>query len=298
MRILLTGAVGQLGRHLAPRLATLGEVVTTDINGGDFRCDLSDRRLLERSLNRVRPDVVVNPAAWTAVDRAEDEPDACFRLNRDMPGWLSEWCAEQNVLLVHFSTDYVFSGQLDRGWREDDAPNPQSVYGRSKWEGEQAIQAVGARTILLRTAWLYSHFPGNFLSAILGRAERGESLQVVSDQIGSPTWAGNLAAACVTLLHQRDQLFDTFNRFHVAGRGAISWYEFAERAVTRAHALDLLDHAVEVKPIAGASWPHKAQRPNWSVLDCERYEQFTGQKLATIDEGLEACLQQWVESVC
>ena len=298
MRILLTGAAGQLGRHLAPRLAALGELVSTDVNGGDFRCDLSDRRLLERSLNRVRPDIVVNPAAWTAVDRAEDEPDACFRLNRDMPGWLAEWCATQGCLLVHFSTDYVFSGALDRGWREGDLPNPRSVYGQSKYEGEQAIRQTQTKAILLRTAWLYSHFPGNFLSAILGRAERGENLRVVSDQIGSPTWAGNLADACVTLLQRRDELAEGLSLFHVSGRGSLSWHEFAQCAVTRAHALDLIDHAVDVKPIASASWPHKAQRPDWSVLDCERYERFAGQKLSTVDEGLEACLQQWVESVC
>lgn len=298
MRILLTGAAGQLGRHLAPRLADLGEVISTDVNGGDFRCDLSDRRLLERSLNRVQPDVVVNPAAWTAVDRAEDEPEACFRLNRDMPGWLAEWCGEHNGLMVHFSTDYVFSGTLDRGWLEDDIPAAQSVYGQSKLEGEQVIRASSANVLILRTAWLYSHFPGNFLSAILGRAERGESLRVVSDQTGSPTWAGDLAGACVELLKHRDQLHDRFNLFHVAGRGAFTWHEFAQLAVQRAYQLELLDAAVDVEPIASANWPQKARRPNWSVLNCERYERFIGHKLSSVEQGLDACLQQWVQSVC
>lgn len=298
MRILLTGAAGQLGRHLAPRLTDLGEVISTDVNGGDFRCDLSDRRLLERSLHRVRPDIVVNPAAWTAVDRAEDEPEACFRLNRDMPGWLAEWCAEHDCLMVHFSTDYVFSGTLDRGWREDDMPAAQSVYGQSKLEGEQVIRASSANVLILRTAWLYSHFPGNFLSAILGRAERGESLRVVSDQTGSPTWAGDLAGACVELLKRADRLHDRFSLFHVAGQGAFTWHEFAQLAVRRAHQLELLDAAVDVEPIASANWPQKARRPNWSVLNCERYEQFTGQKLSSVEQGLDACLQQWVQSVC
>lgn len=298
MRILLTGAAGQLGRHLAPRLAALGEVISTDVKRGDFICDLSDRRLLERSLNRVQPDIVVNPAAWTAVDRAEDEPEACFRLNRDMPGWLAEWCAEHDCLMVHFSTDYVFSGTLDRGWREDDETGAQSVYGQSKLEGEQVIQASAANALILRTAWLYSHFPGNFLSAILGRAERGESLRVVSDQTGSPTWAGDLADACVDLLKQVDRLEDRFSLFHVAGGGAFSWHEFAQMAVQRAWRLGLLDNEVAVEPIASASWPQKARRPNWSVLNCERYEQFIGHKLSSVEQGLDACLQQWVQSVC
>ncbi len=298
MRILLTGAAGQLGRHLQPRLATLGDVVSTDLHGGDFRCDLSDPRLLNKTLNRVQPDLIVNPAAWTAVDRAEDEPEACFRLNRDMPSWLADWCVEQDRMMVHFSTDYVFSGSLDRGWREDDPTDPQSVYGQSKLEGELALKQSGANVLMLRTAWLYSHFPGNFLSAILGRAERSESLRVVSDQTGSPTWAGLLADACVTLLTLRDELDAGYSSFHVAGQGAWTWHQFASRAVERAFELDLIDQAVTVDPIASANWPQKARRPEWSVLDCERYQQFTGQTLPTVDEGLEACLQQWVQSVC
>ncbi|MEM1081253.1 MAG: dTDP-4-dehydrorhamnose reductase [Pseudomonadota bacterium] len=298
MRILLTGAAGQLGRHLKPRLATLGEVVSTDLKGGDFRCDLSDRRLLDRTLQRVQPDLIVNPAAWTAVDRAEDEAEACFRLNRDMPSWLAAWCAQHDRLLVHFSTDYVFSGSISRGWREDDPPKPQSVYGRSKLEGEQALASSGARVLLLRTAWLYSHFPGNFLSAILGRAERGEHLRVVSDQTGSPTWAGHLAEACCRLLGRRNQLERGLNCFHVAGQGVFSWHQFASLAVQRAFELNLIDEAVQVDPIASASWPQKARRPEWSVLDCERFERFVGQTLPTVNEGLEACLQQWEQSVC
>lgn len=176
MRILLTGAAGQLGRHLAPRLKTLGEVICTDRESGDFRCDLSDRRLLDKSLNRVKPDLVVNPAAWTAVDRAEDETDVAMRMNRDLPGWLGEWCKTHDVPLMHFSTDYVFSGKNDAPWTEDDTPAPVSAYGKSKLAGELAIENSGARAIIVRTAWLYSHFPGNFLSAILTRAERGNAL--------------------------------------------------------------------------------------------------------------------------
>lgn len=293
MRILLTGAAGQLGRHLAPRLATLGEVVRTDRESGDFRCDLSDRRLLDKSLARVKPDLVVNPAAWTAVDRAEDEPAMALKLNRDLPGWLGAWCAGHDVPLVHFSTDYVFSGIRDAAWAEDDAPAPESVYGRTKLEGERAIEASGANALIVRTAWLYSHFPGNFLSAILTRAARGEKLTVVSDQVGSPTWAGHLADAVVELILRRDEIGSGVQRFHVAGRGRMSWHEFAELAVARAVQKGVIPAAVPVEPIASARWPQKARRPAWSVLDCSRFEALTGQTLPRVEDGLDACLENW-----
>lgn len=296
MRILLTGCAGQLGRHLAPRLAGLGEVIGTDRAAGDFRCDLSDRRLLDKSLARVRPDMVVNPAAWTAVDRAEDEPTMARRLNGEMPGWLGEWCASHDVPLVHFSTDYIFSGQQERGWTEADAPAPQSVYGQTKLDGERAIEASGADALIVRTAWLYSHFPGNFLSAILTRAARGEDLTVVSDQVGSPTWAGHLADAVLELIRRRADIGSGLQRFHVAGRGCLSWHGFAKLAVDRAARTGVIPAPVEVEPIASARWPQKARRPVWSVLDCARYETLTGLRLPTVEDGLDACLETWKEN--
>lgn len=296
MRILLTGAGGQLGRHLASSLRSLGEVVTTDRGDGDFKCDLSDRRLVDRTLERVRPDLVVNPAAWTAVDRAEDEEAAARRMNADLPGWLAAWCAGHNALLLHFSTDYVFSGRSDRPRREDDVPAPGNAYGRTKLAGERAIAESGARAVIIRTAWLYSHFPGNFLSAILSRAEQGENLKIVSDQIGSPTWAGHLADASVELVRRADRLSAGANLFHVAGTGAMSWHEFGTRVIERASQAGLLGHAVEVAPIASAAWPQKARRPVWSVLDCARYEEFTGLRVPTVDKGLEACLKRWKQA--
>jgi dTDP-4-dehydrorhamnose reductase len=298
MRILLTGCEGQLGRHLAPRLAELGEVVRTDRTGGDFRCDLSDRRLVDKTLARVRPDLVVNPAAWTAVDRAEDEPELAGRLNAALPGWIARWCSDHDALMVHFSTDYVFSGQPGRGWREDDPPEPGNVYGRTKLEGERAIEEAGAHALIIRTAWLYSHFPGNFVSAILSRALEGKPLTIVSDQVGSPTWAGHLAAATARLIERRERLAAGCTRFHVAGRGCMSWFEFGRMAVERAVAHELLPAPVEVAPIESANWPQKARRPLWSVLDCERYERFTDSRLPGVAEGVEACITEWKESTC
>ena len=298
MRILLTGSNGQLGRHLAPRLARLGEVVRTDHAGGDFQCDLSDRRLLEKALNRVRPDVVVNPAAWTAVDRAEDEPVMAERLNGRLPGWIGSWCREHGAVMMHFSTDYVFSGRPERAWREDDEPRPGNVYGRTKLAGERAVFESGARAVIVRTAWLYSHLPGNFVSAILSRAAQGTPLTIVSDQFGSPTWAGHLADAGVGLLEDDAAPDDGGRLFHVAGRGRMSWYEFGKLAVEQAAASGILDETVPVSPIESAKWPQKAKRPAWSVLDCSRYETFTGRTLPTIEQGMAACLDAWKKSEC
>lgn len=293
MRILLTGCAGQLGRHLTSRLVELGEVIGTDRKSGDFSCDLSDRRLLDKSLARVRPDLIVNPAAWTAVDRAEDEPTMARRLNGELPGWLGEWCAARDVPLVHFSTDYVFSGKRDIGWTESDEPAPESVYGQTKLDGERAIEASGANALIIRTAWLYSHFPGNFLSAILTRAARGENLTVVSDQIGSPTWAGHLADAVLELIGRHGEIGGGVQRFHIAGRGRMSWHEFAELAVKRAAETGAIPAPVQVEPIASAKWPQKARRPTWSVLDCTRFETLTGASLPTVEDGVTACLEQW-----
>lgn len=298
MRILLTGCMGQLGQHLLPRLKTLGEVIRTDREGGDFACDLSDRRLLEKSLHRVRPDLVVHPAAWTAVDRAEDEPDLAMRVNRDLPGWIAQWCAAHEAQMLHFSTDYVFSGRADRGWREDDKPAPGNVYGQTKLESERVIAESGAQAVIVRTAWLYSHLPGNFLSAILQRAASGAPLTIVSDQIGSPTWAADLADACLAILERRDALPAGTSIFHVAGSGALSWYEFGKRAVERALEAGVLRRPVAVDPIASANWPQKARRPVWSVLDCSRYEAFTGRRMPSVDDALDGCLKRWRAEAC
>jgi len=296
MRILLTGAGGQLGRHLAPQLARLGQVVTTDRSNGDFTCDLSDRRLVDKTLERVKPDLVVNTAAWTAVDQAEDEEAQAARMNADLPGWLAQWCADHDRLLLHFSTDYVFSGENNRAWREDDPPAPGNAYGRTKLAGEQAVARSGARALIVRTAWLYSHFPGNFLSAILSRAARGEDLRIVSDQFGSPTWAGHLAQASVALVRRGDQLEAGCNLFHFAGDGNMSWHEFGSRVIEQASRRGLLASPVKIEPIASAAWPQKARRPVWSVLNCQRYRTFTGQDVPDVEQGIAACLEQWKQA--
>jgi len=304
MRVLLTGAEGQLGQHLARSCPGGIDLIATDRDIGkadnslyaaSHPCDLSDRAAVLDLLSTVRPECILNPAAWTAVDDAEDHEEQATVLNRDLPGWLADWCQSCSAGLVSYSTDYVFDGQPGRGWVETDPCRPQSAYGRSKRAGEEAVLARGGRSFIVRTAWLHSAMPGNFLTAILQRAAHGQDLKVVSDQIGSPTWAGTLATATWALLEPLGRLARP-SILHVAGQGAMSWHDFAARAVDGAKRLGRVPESVRVEPIASNAWPQKAQRPAWSVLDCSYFERVSGMRLPSVDDALQECLQQWAEA--
>lgn len=296
MKILLTGAHGQLGQHLAWRRPAGIDWFATARNHPDHPCDLADWSQLDALLEAVQPDIIINAAAWTAVDAAETHVDLAFRLNRDLPARLANWCYHHQARLITFSTDYVFSGSPERPWREDDPVLPESVYGQSKLAGERAVAESGASSIVLRTAWVYSHLPGNFLTAILGRAGKGQALRVVADQVGSPTWAGDLAAAVWALIERRNSWSDGPALLHAAGASPMSWHEFAGLAVTCAVKKGLIDTAVEIAPIASSEWPQQAARPAWSVLDSTRLEKLLGQPMLTADKALEACLEQWQQT--
>jgi dTDP-4-dehydrorhamnose reductase len=291
---LLLGANGQLGRHLR---AEVDGLTTCARSGADHALDLSEIPAVTELLERLRPEIIVNAAAWTAVDDAEDHEAEAFRLNRDLPAALADWCRRNQALLVHYSTDYVFSGEPGRPWREDDPVSPESAYGRTKLAGEQAIAASGCRALVLRTAWVYSALPGNFVSAILRRAGEGQGLKVVADQTGSPTWAGTLAQATRQLLSRRDEVAGP-ELLHVSGQGAMTWHALAERAVQLAAQRGIIPDIVDVEPISSDEWPQKAIRPAWSVLDGSRFEQFTGRALPDCEAALTECLDQWSEPPC
>ena len=198
MNVLLTGAAGQLGQELWPRLASLGHIEAVDrlAVSGERKvraADLSDLNRVEIMLNRSLPDLIVNAAAYTAVDRAEDEPEAAFRINAELPGCLARWAARNGRALVHYSTDYVFDGKGDSPYAVGDPTGPLNVYGESKLAGEWAIQSSGCRHLILRTSWVYSGHGNNFVLTMLRLARERSSLSVVSDQVGCPTWARNLA---------------------------------------------------------------------------------------------------------
>lgn len=294
MRTLILGAKGQLGRHLRHLLP---QAETCARSQADHVLDLNDFQALSRLLDARQPQVILNAAAWTAVDAAEEQVDAAWALNRDLPAQLADWARGHDALLLHWSTDYVFSGQPGRAWREDDSPAPQSVYGKSKLAGEEAVMASGCRAFILRTAWVYSALPGNFISAILKRAADGQDLRVVDDQIGSPTWAGSLARAALPLLPLGEALKGAV-RLHVSGQGAVSWHQLARTAVQLAVEHGIIPAMVNVEAIGGDEWPQKAQRPAWSVLDGSRYEKLTGQALPHWQDALEECLSSWRTPPC
>lgn len=280
MRILILGAAGQVGFELSRSLAGLGQVLTADrvadpALGVDLAIDIGDPVALGERVIALAPDVIVNAAAYTAVDQAEDEPELADRINHLALVALGQAARRRNALVLHYSTDYVFDGQGTAPYREDHATAPRSVYGRSKLAGEQALIASGCAFLLLRTAWVYAARGKNFLLTMLRVAAQRDELTVVDDQIGCPTTARFLADTSATLIRrwldadpaQRRQIEGIC---HVVGSGQVSWCGFAREIIARAHALGLLGRATPVRAISTGEYAAKAPRPAYSVLDTGR----------------------------
>ena len=273
MRLLLVGANGQVGDALRRSLAPLGDVIATTRSGrldDDAACealDLADLDAIAPLVARVRPDVVVNAAAYTAVDRAEDESELAFRINAQAVERLAVACADRDVPLVHYSTDYVFDGRGTRPYREDDPTAPLGVYGQSKRDGELAIARSGARHIILRTAWVYGLHGHNFLRTMLRVGAERDELRVVADQHGCPTPAWLIADVTAAIL--RRGIAESGIRHLVAG-GQTTWHGFAEAIFGEAANRGLMARRPVVTPIATADYPIRAQRPGYSVLDTAR----------------------------
>ncbi len=289
-RVLVVGGDGQVGGDLRRRLAACAEVLATTrsgrlADGGECETlDLGDAEAIAPLLRRLRPDYVVNAAAYTAVDRAESEPEAAQAINAIAPGRLAQACAETGIGLIHFSTDYVFDGRGARPYREDDATAPLNVYGRSKLDGERAVAASGARHLILRTAWVYAATHGqNFLRTMLRVGAQREELRVVADQRGSPTPTWLLADAVARILERG--IADSGVR-HLAAAGETSWHGFAEAIFAEAVARGLLARAPRVTAIATADYPTPAQRPAYSVLDTRRLRSEYALDLPDWREGL------------
>ena len=269
MRILLLGGNGQLGRELRRSLAPLGELVVATRDGvdADAAANFDDPTALAAMVRGSGADVVVNAAAYTAVDKAEADADAAFRVNSEAPGAIARACARIDALLVHYSTDYVFDGSASRPYREDDATAPLGVYGTSKLAGEDAIRASGARHAILRTAWVYASHGRNFLLTMLRLANERDELRVVADQIGAPTPAAWIADATADLIRRGVAESGTW---HLVTSGQVSWHGFASAIMEDAHALGLLERMPTVVPITTAEFPTPARRPAYSVLDTTR----------------------------
>ena len=295
MRILLLGGNGQVGRELRRSLAPLGELVVATRDGvdADVAATFDDSTALAAMVRGSGADVVVNAAAYTAVDKAEAEADAAFRVNSEAPGAIARACARIDALLVHYSTDYVFDGRASQPYREDDATAPLGVYGASKLAGEDAIRASGARHVILRTAWGYASHGRNFLLTMLRLANERDELRVVADQVGAPTSAAWIADATADLiLHGVTEA----GTWHLVAAGQTSWHGFASAIMEDAHALGLLARMPRVVPIATAEFPTPAKRPAYSVLDTTQLREDFGIVSPAWREGLRATLRGLVRS--
>lgn len=295
MKVLLLGANGQVGQELLRALEPLGQVVATTRSGilpDGNACEVADfdqPDSLEVLLQRIRPDVVVNAAAYTAVDRAEEDRDAAWRANAEAPGVLARWCAQAGVPLVHYSTDYVFDGQGKRAYREDDATSPLGVYGASKLAGEEAIRAAGGRHMIFRTAWVYAAHGQNFLRTMLRVGAEREELKVVADQVGTPTPAALIADVTAQAIQHPEALSGTW---HLTANGETNWHGFAEAIFEEAQARGLITQRPRVLPITTAEYPTKAQRPAYSRLDTTRLQADLGIVLPDWHEGLARVMDE------
>jgi dTDP-4-dehydrorhamnose reductase len=304
-RVLLFGRSGQVGGELVRQFRLRTGTCSATVAGAAplpqpayeltaldrTSCDLSDPDAVHAAIARAKPQVIVNAAAWTAVDRAEAEPDACHRINADAPAAMAAAARDAGALLVHYSTDYVFDGSARRPYREDDSVGPLGTYGRSKLEGEQAIDASGCAAIVLRTSWVYGMTGQNFLRTMLRLANEREELGVVDDQQGSPTWSRSLARATLQLLDTHATDTTTWpglsGLYHATASGSTTWFGFASAIFELAPGLA---RRPRLRPLATADYPLPAPRPAWSVLDCELLRERFGITLPGWRDALCECL--------
>ncbi len=289
MKILLTGGNGQVGWELRRTLACLGEVVAVDSK----EMDLADAEAIRRVVREVNPRIIVNPAAHTAVDKAESERDLAYAINATAPGILAEEAEKLGALLVHYSTDYVFDGSGNTPWREDDATGPLNVYGASKLAGEQAIQAACRRHLIFRTSWVYGARGANFLLTMRRLMRERPELKIVADQIGAPTWSRMLAEATALILAQHISPARGADRpepwgvYHMTNAGETSWHGFAEAI----QALDGAESKAGLLPIPSGDYPTPAKRPLNSRLNNDKLERVFGVRLPEWRQALSLCMQ-------
>ncbi|WP_313033242.1 dTDP-4-dehydrorhamnose reductase [Massilia alkalitolerans] len=293
MKILITGKNGQLGFELQRALAPLAEIIAVDRT----ECDLTNAEAVRDLVRRIAPDVIVNPAAYTAVDKAESDQATAHAVNTAAPGVLGEEAARIGALVVHFSTDYVFNGTKEGTYSEKDQPDPKSVYGSTKYAGERALAEASQRHLILRTSWVVGAHGGNFAKTMLRLAAEREQLSVVADQFGAPTSAALLADLTAHLIRQHEQqkLNDfPYGTYHVTASGETSWYDYARfvigEALVSGKVLKAGPNAVT--PLTTAQYPTPAKRPANSRLDCELFCATFGLRLPPWQESVRHVLQQ------
>lgn len=286
MKILVTGSNGQVGSALQEALVGLGEIIAVDRT----QLDLSSLDTIRDVVRSIRPSIIVNAAAYTAVDQAESDEATAYRINADAPGVLAEEAKHLGAALIHYSTDYVYDGSKSGAWMETDATDPLSVYGRSKLAGEEAIMSTGVPHLILRTSWVYGLHGKNFLLTMLRLAQSRTELSIVNDQIGAPTWSRTIAQATASIIKKFPDLAAANHLsgiYHLCSSGQTSWYGFAEKIF--AH--PLIQQKPQLHPITTADYPTPAVRPKNSVLNTDKFETVFTQ-LPSWEEALTECLQQ------
>ena len=291
-KILLTGITGQVGQELQQTLTSLGEVIGV----GRQELDLSQPEQIKQQIATIKPDLIVNAGAYTAVDKAENESELAMAINANAPKAMAQAAQELNATLVHISTDYVFNGRNYTPYLETDPTDPLGVYGSSKLLGETGVRENCDRHIILRTAWVYgSRGHGNFVKTMLRLGESREELKVVSDQIGSPTWSDDIAQAIANLIKKSQADSTIKGTYHFTNSGVASWYDLAVAIFAEAKSLGFPLKIKRVLPITTADYPTPAQRPAYSVLSKSKYIESTGVYPPHWRESLSKMLSQWYE---
>lgn len=282
MKIVVTGANGQLGSEIK-HLPKVGDdhYIYCDID----EMDLSKPESIKSYLSEVSPDLIISCGAYTAVDKAEDEVELATKINSEAPKEIAIYCKNNGCRLIHISTDYVFDGKFDRPITEKDEPNPQSIYGQTKLDGEKAIQSILDNAYIIRTAWVYSSFGNNFVKTMLRLGAEREELNVVSDQFGTPTWARDLANVILTIITEINKGNDQPGIYHYSNDGAISWFDFAVEI------MKLKNIACKINSITTSEYPTRAERPRYSVLSKERINKCYSVHTSKWKESLQRCLE-------
>ena len=285
MNILVTGCNGQLGTELRKLADKENHWLFTDVD----TLDICDSEAVETCFEAKHVDVCINCAAYTAVDKAEDEPELAERINAYAPQLLAEACLRHNALLIHISTDYVFDGASTTPYLIEAPVNPQSVYGKTKAEGEQRIKESGCNYFIIRTAWLYSSVGKNFVKTMLMLGDTKDEINVVADQKGCPTWAHDLAEAIITLL-QKNGKQPVQEVFHFTNEGQITWYDFA------CAIMEIGKKPCKVHPITTEQYPTKARRPAYSVLDLNKIKEYAAIEIPSWRDSLVKCIDELHEA--
>ncbi len=292
MKILLLGSNGQLGYEAHRTLFCYGDLIAVDYPEIDFTKPDEVVRLIKK----IKPDLIYNAVAYTDVDKAEQEPEKAMLVNSHTPGEIANYCKKNNVPLIHFSTDYVFDGDKNTLYTEEDIPNPINVYGKTKLDGEFAIIESGCDYLIFRTSWVYSMRAGGFVNKVIQWAQQNEILRIVDDQIGNPTWARMLAITSTSFIEKnknniREFLYDNNGIFHLAGGGYASRFEWTKAIIEYLSK----DHTINVKdivPTKSNEFPTPAKRPLFSALNCEKFEKKFMMKIPHWENSLKLMLNQ------